>query len=72
MTQAARHALSPERQASGGGFVEAANGSAAAASLEPGGLGPSMRGMFSDLKRTMERVGECPRSPLIKNLKFQV
>ncbi len=58
--QAARHALSPERQASGGGLGEQAAGGAAFPPPEQGGLGPSMRGMFSDLKRTMERVGVRP------------
>lgn len=59
---AARSVLSPE--AMGHSRADGAASSDGAAAVGEGGRGEhaalgSMRGMFSDLKRTMERVGEC-------------
>lgn len=52
---AARSALSPEPSGPHDGHGERGGNSGRD---EQPGLGPSVRGIFSDLKRTMERVGE--------------
>ena len=52
---AARSALSPEPSGAHDGHGE--RGATSGRDEQPG-LGPSVRGIFSDLKRTMERVGE--------------
>lgn len=53
---AARSALSPESGRPHEAHGE--RGPLSARDQQPG-IGPSVRGMFSDLKRTMERVGVC-------------
>ena len=62
---AARSALSPEAGRQHEGQIERAP--AHGKDGQPG-IGPSVRGMFSDLKRTMERVGKYMTCATVQGL----
>ena len=61
---AARSALSPEAGKQHEGQLE--KSPSQGKDGQPG-IGPSVRGMFSDLKRTMERVGELAKDTIARH-----